>query len=122
MAAKITFVGTYRLPEGRFDEWVMAVKDMVDFVKASVPRLISFDVYVDEATVEATTVYVHPDAASFEEHMRLAAERIDRGNEMVSVIRVDIFGDPGQRVTDRLHQLSGATNGFQVSVKRHFYG
>lgn len=122
MDGRITFVGTYSLPEGRFDEWVEGITDMVDFVKAHASRLLSFEVYVDEAKSEATSIYVHPDAESFEEHMKAAATRIDRGAQMVEVVRVDVYGDPGTRVLERLHQISKASNGFPVSVKRHFYG
>ena len=122
MAGNITFVGTYALPVGRFEEWVEANTDMVDFVKANVPRLISFEVYIDEAKSEATTIYVHPDTGSFEEHMQVAATRIDRGAQMVEVVRIDVYGDPGQRVVERLHQVSEASNGFPVAVKEHFYG
>lgn len=116
---RITLVGTFRLPEERFEEWDEAITDMVTFVKAHVPRLISFDVYVDGDRQEGSVVYVHPDAASFEEHMRVAAQRIDRGNEMVDVVRVEVFGDPGQRVRDRLEELS-ARHGYPVFVKYHF--
>ena len=122
MAGEITFVGTYALPEGQFDEWAEAIIDMVDFVKANSTRLISFEVYVNEAMSEATSIYVHPDTESFEEHMQVAATRIDRGAQMVEVVRIDVYGDPGQRVLQRLHQASEASNGFPVAVKRHFYG
>ncbi|MFH0915460.1 MAG: hypothetical protein V1912_03320 [bacterium] len=122
MAGSITFVGTYAVPEGRFDEWVEANTEMVDFVKANVPRLISYDVYVNEAKTEATTIYVHPDAESFEEHMKVAATRIDRGAQMVDVLHIEVYGHPGQRVVERLHQVSEASNGFPVAVKQHFYG
>jgi len=91
-------------------------------VKANVPRLVSFDVYVDEARTEATSIYVHPDVESFEQHMKLAATRIDRGAQLVSVVRIDVYGDPGERVVERLLQVSEATNGFPVAVKHHFYG
>ena len=112
MADKITFVGTYALREGGFDEWVEAITDMVDFVKANVPRLLSFEVYVDEAKSEATSIYVHPDPESFAEHMKAAATRIDRGAQMVDVVRIDVYGNPGQLVVDRLHHVSEASNGF----------
>ena len=121
MSEPITFVGTYALPEDRFEEWVTAIHDMVDFVKANVPRLTSFDVYVNEDRTEATSIYVHPDADSFAEHMRVAASRVDAGAQMVSVVRIDVYGDPGARVLERLHQVSEASNRFPVSVKSHFY-
>lgn len=122
MADRITFVGTYALPEGRFDEWDAAIRDMVDHVKASVPRLISFEVYVNAERSEATSIYVHPDADSFAEHMRAAASRIDVGAQMVSVVRIDVYGDPGEQVVARLHQVSEASNHFPIAVKSHYYG
>jgi hypothetical protein len=54
--------------------------------------------------------------------MRAAASRIDRGAQMVEVVRIDIYGDPGQPVIERLHQISEASNGFPIAVKQHFYG
>lgn len=121
MAHNVTFVGTYALPEDRFDEWDAAIRDMVDFVKANVPRLVSFDVYVNEDRSEATSIYVHPDADSFAEHMRVAATRVDAGAQMVSVVRIEVFGDPGEQVVERLHQVSEASNHFPISVKSHYY-
>lgn len=121
MAGNITFVGTYAVPEARFEEWDAAIRDMVDFVKANVPRLISFDVYVNEERSEATSIYVHPDADSFAKHMQVAATRVDAGAQMVSVVRIDVYGDPGEQVVARLRQVSEASNNFPISVNRHYY-
>lgn len=122
MASNIVFVGTYALPEDRFEEWDAAIREMVDFVKANAPRLVSFDVYVNEERSEATSIYVHPDAESFAEHMRIAATRVDAGAQMVSVVRIDVYGDPGEQVLARLQQVSEASNHFPISVKSHYYG
>ena len=121
MSGTITFVGTYALPEGTFEEWDAAIRDMVEFVKSNVPRLISFDVYINEDKSEATSIYVHPDADSFAQHMKAAASRVDAGAQMVSVVRIDVYGDPGEHVIARLHQVSEASNHFPISVKSHFY-
>ena len=121
MDGNIIFVGTYSLPENRFDEWDAAIRDMVDFVKANVPRLISFDVFISADMSEATSIYVHPDADSFAEHMKAAATRVNAGAQMVSVVRIDVYGDPGEQVIARLQQVSEASNHFPVSVKSHYY-
>lgn len=122
MAESITFVGTYSLPQDRFDEWDTAIRDMVDFVKANVPRLISFNVYISEDRSEATSIYVHPDADSFAQHMRVAATRVDAGAQMVSVVRIEVYGDPSEQAIARLQQVSEASNHFPVFVKSHYYG
>lgn len=118
----ITFVGTYAIPEGSYDEWSAAMTDMIDFVKANSPRLISFDSYLDDDRGEATTIYVHPDSASLADHLQLAAWRINRGVQLVRTIRVDLYGDPSDEIVSRLRAISEKSNGFPVTVKRHFYG
>jgi hypothetical protein len=66
--------------------------------------------------------YVYPDADSFAEHMRVAATRVDAGAQMVRVVWIDVYGDPGEQVVARLHQVPEASNHFPISVKSHYYG
>lgn len=122
MSEDITFVGTFAIPEDRLEEWRAAIVDMVDTVKANVPRLVSFNVYVNDDATEGTSIYVHPDAESFERHMEVAASRIGAGAQMVDTIRVELYGNPSERVVERLHRISEASNSFPVTVKKHYYG
>lgn len=122
MTGNLTFVGTYEIPEGVFDEWSVAIIDMIDFVKANAPGLISHNVFVNEEHTEATSLYVHPDTESFEQHMEVAASRISRGAQMVRVKRIDLYGSPSDAVVSRLRAYSEASTGFPVTVKAHFYG
>lgn len=122
MAGNVTFLGTYEIPGGAFDEWRAAIVDMTDFVKAHVPRLISFNHYVNEELTEAVTIYVHPNAASLEQHLEVAATRISKGVQLVKVKRIDLYGDPGAAVLERLRRISAMSTGFPVTVKAHVYG
>ena len=122
MSDDVTFVGTYVIPEGSLDEWRTAIVDMIDFVKASVPRLISFNAYVNDDGTEATSIYVHPDSASLEQHLEVAASRISAGVRLVQTKRIELYGSPGDRVVERLHRISEMSTGFPVTVKAHFYG
>lgn len=122
MKDAVMFVGTYAIPEGSFDDWAEAAQEMVDFVAANAPRLISFSHYVNDDHTEASSIYVHPDSESFEQHLDLAASRINRGVSLVRVLRVDLYGAPSQRAIERLHRISEASAGFPVNVKAHYYG
>lgn len=122
MAGKVTFVGTYTIPEGGLEEWKAAISDMVDFVKANAPRLISFEVFLSEDGREATSVYTHPDTESFEQHLQVAATRISAGTQMVQVKRIDLYGAPSERVVAQLRHLAELHGSFPVAVKAQFYG
>ncbi len=121
-ANEVTFVGSFSIPEGAFNEWTTAITDMIDFVTANSPRLVSFNAYVDEDHTEGTVVYVHPDSESLEQHLELAASRIGKGVQMVRTIRIELYGDPSDAVVDRLRGISEMSDQFPVTVKRHFYG
>ena len=69
MAKELVFIGTYAIPEGKFDEWKAAITEMTDFAKRNEPRLISSNTYVNERGTEATTIYVYPDSESLEQHL-----------------------------------------------------
>jgi len=122
MAGRVTFVGTYAIPEDVFESWTETIKEMTDFVSANSSRLLSYDTYVNDEHTEATTIYVHPDSQSLEEHLDLAATRIGSGVQMVSVVRIDLYGEPSEAVVGRLRAISEASTSFPVGVKRHFYG
>jgi hypothetical protein len=122
MSEDVTFVGTYAIPEGSLDEWKGAIVDMIDFVKASVPRLISFSAYVNDDGTEATSIYVHPDSVSLERHLEMAASRISAGVRLVRTRRIELYGSPSDRVVEQLHRISETAGGFPVTVKARFYG
>ena len=122
MTEHITFVGTYAIPEDRLDEWKAVVVDMVDTVKANVPRLVSYNVYVNDDGSEATNIYVHPDTESLEQHLQVAATRIGAGAQTVETIRVELYGSPSDRVVEQIRRISEESNAFPVVVKSHYYG
>lgn len=86
------------------------------------PRLVSFNVNVNEDGSEATDIYVHPDTTSLEQHLEMAASRIGAGVQMVETRRVEPFGEPSKGVVERLRRFSAMSTGFPVTVKAHFYG
>jgi hypothetical protein len=49
-------------------------RDFAAFVEAKEPRLMGYEVYVDEDGTHATSVFIHPDADSEDFHMQVAGE------------------------------------------------
>ena len=48
--------------------------ELVDFVETNEPRMIAFHQFLDEEGSILTTVHVHPDSASMEFHLQVAAK------------------------------------------------
>lgn len=117
-SARVVFVGTYRIPAGRAGAWRAANREVTEFVAAAEPRVISFDSYLNADETEATTIQVHPDSASLETHLDLAASRIGLGVQVVEVLRIDLYGAPSDAVVDRLRRMAT----WPVTIKRHVHG
>jgi hypothetical protein len=110
MDRSVVFVGTFRIPD--YAAWQGAIAEMADFVSANVPGVTSFHAYVDETRTEGTVVYAHPDGDSFDQHLAAAAELIQRGTEMVEVLRIELLGAPNAATVQRLR-----SSGLPVHVK-----
>ena len=50
---------------GAAQELKGAIKELVEFLDANVPRLIAYNVYLSDDGSQMTVVHVHPDSAPF---------------------------------------------------------
>jgi hypothetical protein len=111
----VIFIGTFRIPSA--ETWLPAIEDMRDFVEANVPRVRSYHAYVNHDQTEGMVMYVHPDSASLDQHLEVAAERIEAGSGMVDVVRIDLLGRPSPATRERLNRQAAP-----VAVKHHLLG
>ena len=118
MPGPVIFIGSYRIPEGAFETFASGILDMSAFVEAEVPGVRLFHTYVNPARTEGTTVYLHPDGASLAQHMGAAANRIDRGSQMVHVNRIQLLGPTPALVLERLAE----DRSYELVVQEHLVG
>jgi hypothetical protein len=71
MSDGIVYVDTSDVREGMLEALKAAIKELVDFVAANEPRLIAYNVYLNDDGTRMTVVHVHPDSASLEYHMEV---------------------------------------------------
>ena len=100
MAGPIVFVGTHRIHEGKLDIAKEASAELVEFVRANHPRVLHFEIYIDDETREMTVIQIHPDEASLMLHMQLAGDKLARAYGFLDTVVVRIFGS----VSDSLSQ------------------
>src|SRR5438128_4206220 len=74
MSGAFVYVGTAKLKPGKLEEARKNLAELVDFVETNEPRMIAFHLFLDEEGNTLTTVHIHPDSASMEFHLQVAAK------------------------------------------------
>jgi quinol monooxygenase YgiN len=116
MTAPYIFVATYKIKEGKLEEYERLWRGLVEFVQANEPRLLAFNSYASEDGTEVTTIQVHPDAESMEFHMKVAGARILEGYPLLETVEsINVFGTPTEGVREMNNQIAGP--GVAVNVK-----
>jgi hypothetical protein len=112
MDESVVFVGTFRVPDA--EAWGAAIARMTEFVRVNVPGVNSFRAYADKDG-NGTVVYVHPNAASLDQHLAAAASLIEEGTAMVEAVHVTLLGAPHPATVERL-RASGTSVAVQSQV------
>jgi quinol monooxygenase YgiN len=122
MSEPFIFIGTHTLREGKLEDFKKACSELVEVVEANEPRLIAFNIYVNEDGTEATIVQVHPDPDSMLFHMQVAREHISEAYQSVleKTQRIDVYGKLSDTVLGMIRQLAGSE--VPLSVKTHHLG
>jgi hypothetical protein len=122
MPQQLIFVGTYAIPADRLKKFKDVNVAMGDFVHANEPRILSWHTYLNDQGDEATTIMVFPDSAALEDHLQVAASRVQQGTQIVHTKQVDLYGEVSETVIAALRRISAASGGWPLKTKPHFYG
>jgi hypothetical protein len=128
MSKPLIFVSTWKIREGRLEDYKQFSKELIKHIKAKEPQLIAFNMYFNEDETEMTSIQVHSDAASMDFHMQVLAKVI--GEDMIEWIdradflepkHIEIYGTPSAKLLEADQPLVDA--GIPQSVKPlHFAG
>jgi len=94
MPGPIVFVGTHRIHESKLDVAKEASAELAQFVRDNHPRVLHFEIYIDDQTRQMTVIQIHPDEESLMLHMQLAGDRLARAYEFLDTVVVRMFGSP----------------------------
>ena len=124
MSKSLIFISTWKIREGRLEDYKQFAKEFMEHVKAKEPQLIAFN----EDETEMTSIQVHPDAASVDFHLQVLAKVI--GEDMIEWIdradflepkHIEIYGTPSAKLLEADQPFVDA--GIPQSVKpMHFAG
>ena len=117
MPGPIVFVGTHRIHEGKLDVAKQASAELAQFVRDNHPRVLHFEIYIDDEAREMTVLQIHPDEESLMLHMQLAGDHIARAYEFLDTVIVRMFGSPSDSFKKMV--MGGGAN---VSFERAYAG
>ncbi|WP_211769867.1 hypothetical protein [Kutzneria sp. CA-103260] len=106
MAGPFLFVATNKVRDGRLADERRRAPEWARLIQEREPRLIGFHEYVSADGSEVEFVQIHPDAASFEHHMRLLADQPYGGN-LDGVTSIRIYGQPTPAILEMLERAAG---------------
>ena len=121
MSEPFIFIGTHSIREGKLQNLKQYEQELVALVEANEPRLIAFHIFVNEDGTQATTIQVHPDAASMAFHMQALGQKISEAYAFLErTERIEVYGTPSDQVLEMMRQLAGS--GVPLSVKVNHLG
>jgi alpha-L-fucosidase len=117
MAEPFIFINTYRIREGKQEEYKRRFKEVADLVEREEPQMLYFAGYISEDGNETTTFQIHPNAESMEFHMKVAAQHIQNSADVLeySSMAIQVYGETNEAVLTQMRELAGS--GVPVTIK-----
>ncbi len=122
MAEPIVYVDTSKIREGKLAEVEESVEELVPFVEANMPRLISYGFFFNEDRTEMTVVAVHPDSASLEYHLDMGKEEFRGFADLLDLLKIEVYGPVSDAVIERLNQKARMLGRGTVTVHEFYAG
>jgi len=104
MSEPIVYIDTSEIRDGALEELKRAMSELVKFVEANEPRLIAYNVYIEESGTRMTVVHVHHDSASLEFHMKVAGPAFPKFAQFVELLTIDIYGKLSDHLLEQVRQ------------------
>jgi hypothetical protein len=122
MSDTIVLLDRSTVREGKLVELKRAMKELASFVDENEPLPFSSNVYFDGGETEMTVLQVHPDAASMEQHMRIAAQEFPQFAELVDLRIMEVFGEPTESLLELLRRKAEVLGKATVVIHRRHAG
>ena len=116
MSDPIVYVDTSEVRSGRLDELKAAMAELTRFVEANEPRLLAYHVYFSDDDARMTVLHINPDLASLQFHMEVAGPLFGPIGEFITMLSIDVYGQPDAALVERLRHKAEMLGGGSVRV------
>jgi len=98
MSGPFIVISRSRIKPGKAAAYAAWCADMWVDVEEQEPRLLAFNQWETDDGATSVVVQVHPDAESFEYHLKLFGERVQQTSEYTDLEAVELYGPLSQFV------------------------
>jgi len=127
MAEPVVYVSTWKITEGRFEEYRRFNDEIARIVAEEEPRVATFLTFANDDGTEITNVHVFADQETLDRHMGILADRVGLlpsdvtgVTQFLAPVRLDVYGRPSQSALDIDRSLVSAD--VPSSSKARFVG
>jgi quinol monooxygenase YgiN len=122
MSQPLIYIDTSEVREGALDELKVAIEELVAFIDANEPRILTYHVYLSEDGTRMTVVHLHSDPASLDYHMDVAGPAFRKFAHLLTMSSIRIYGEPSERALRQLHEKARMLGCEDVTVHRPHAG
>lgn len=122
MSEPIIVVDSNEVRDGKAQDLERAMNSLAAFVDANEPQVIAYNMYLNDDRTRMTVVQVHPDSASMEYHMKVAASEFAQFVDLVRLVAMDVYGAPSDELMALLRQKVRMLGGAAFNVHDHHAG
>jgi hypothetical protein len=116
MSEPIVSIDTSEVRPGRLDEVNATFIELAEFVDANEAQPIAYQVYLNEDESVVTVLQVHPDSASMEFHMDVAAAVFAKFKDLLTLVTMDVYGKPSEELLERMRNKARMLGTARVGV------
>jgi hypothetical protein len=122
MSQPLVYIDTSEVRAGALGELKVAIEELVAFIDANEPRILTYHVYLSEDGTQMTVVHLHPDSASLDYHMDVAGPAFRKFAHLLTMSSIRIYGEPSERALRQLHEKAQMLGCEDVTVHRPHAG
>lgn len=122
MSEPIVYIDSSDIRKGKLEELKAAISELVGFVNANEPQLISYNFYLNQDGTRMTVVAVHPDSASMEFHMKVAGPAFRKFTEFINLSTIEVYGPLSDTLLEQLRQKAQMLGSGTVLVHKPYAG
>jgi hypothetical protein len=118
MSEPIVYIDRSQVRDGKLEQLKLAIRDLVAFIDANVPRAMTYRIYLNESGGQMTVVQIHPDSTSLEFHMRVGAPEFSKFKDLIRLSSIDVYGEPSDALRKQLEDKVRMLGAGAVSVHK----
>src|SRR2546423_906687 len=127
MSEPVVYVSTWRIKEGKFEDYLRFYAELVRIVDENEPRVAAFLAFANEDLTQITNIHVYPDNETLERHMNVIGEKMGLLPDDLTAmmhhlepVGVEVFGTPAGKAAEMDNGL--LDSGVPFTAKKRYLG